>query len=62
MFMLATWFDPKPREITVGFRPTDSRSSPDPRRGPKGNISDQVLIELFLDMVAAERRWGQGTR
>jgi integrase/recombinase XerD len=28
---------------------------------PKGNISDQVLIELFLDMVAAERGGAKNT-
>src|SRR5262249_51442608 len=42
-------------------RPTDSHDSPDHHVAPKGKISDQSLIELFLDMVAAERGGGKNT-
>src|SRR6516162_8780943 len=42
-------------------RPTDSHDSPDHHVAPKGKISDQSLVELFLDMVAAERGGGKNT-
>ena len=59
MFMLATWFDPKPREITVSIPPDQLRQATLDRDisavAAKAKHSDPALIELFLDMVAAER-------
>src|SRR5215468_2603509 len=46
------------------FRPTGSPSSPERvhrRMAPKAKDSDQALIELFLDMVAAERGGAKNT-
>jgi integrase/recombinase XerD len=37
------------------------QNSPDHHVAPKGKISDQSLIELFLDMVAAERGGAKNT-
>src|ERR1700736_3535197 len=42
-------------------RRTDSHDNPDHHVAPKGKISDQSLIELFLDMVAAERGGARNT-
>src|SRR5260370_29547339 len=42
-------------------RRTDSHDNPDHHVAPKGKISDQSLIELFLDMVAADRGGARNT-
>ena len=62
MFMLANWFDPKPREITVTIPPDRFAKHSAARRSAGLRMARRrakdirpALIELFLDMLAAER-------
>ena len=59
MFVLANWFDPKPREITVSIPPDKffEAALSAPMARPDGNPTPR-LIALFLDMLAAERGAG----
>ena len=60
MFALANFVDPKPREMTVTI-PPDKFVKPHaerPRWRAGRSATDETLIELFLDMLAAERGAG----